>query len=453
MIKKLLTYMFLFLFVTSFIFLETASSYELHEWGVFSSGYDCSNSTVLTESPPVLYAYKPVIYFHSLENKTNVEVEIESIKNVTAIPNATIGENKFLWNVTIIKDWIQDEASSDYEYGPYKYHKYLFYEGEIDYSPNIAANVTTDGEYVTFYVKNLEDYSLSNLYFTYANYIDDEVWFYRGLTYIQIEKLESNEEKSITVELEDYKTYDVDNLTQSLIEKGLTEKEAKEMVDYWERFWFGGGNTEPAFARLFYIIPQEIYDELLPISISPEPDEIKRVGVFTITEIPVPDFTKTIPSSYYAEGRTYIFELVVSIVSIVIALFLFIFFKKRSDDKLKSYFSTLYFGIGSIAIYISIFAISQTIYFETWEYNINVVIFVILFIFASILLMITFYGLFKSKKFSRFTGVIGCIFLLPYLYTRIVDELPYIYETIPEICILTSSIVLILLTLKFRRKI
>lgn len=63
-------------------------------------------------------------------------------------------------------------------------------------------------------------------------------------------------------------------VTDALIGEGLYEKEAKAMVNTWRSSWFGEQGT-----RLFYIVPQRITDELLPLEINPSPDETVRVLV------------------------------------------------------------------------------------------------------------------------------------------------------------------------------
>ena len=56
--------------------------------------------------------------------------------------------------------------------------------------------------------------------------------------------------------------------------EGLYEKEAWSMVNTWRQSWFGEEGT-----RLFYILPQRVTDELLPLCIEPTPDETIRVLV------------------------------------------------------------------------------------------------------------------------------------------------------------------------------
>jgi hypothetical protein len=63
-------------------------------------------------------------------------------------------------------------------------------------------------------------------------------------------------------------------MVQSLIEAGLYEKEARSMVKTWNSSWFGEDGT-----RLLYLVPQRLTDEVLPISIKPQPDELIRVLV------------------------------------------------------------------------------------------------------------------------------------------------------------------------------
>lgn len=70
----------------------------------------------------------------------------------------------------------------------------------------------------------------------------------------------------------------VDELAEAvvaaLIDERLFEKEARAMVKTWRSSWFGEDGT-----RLFYILPQSITDELLPLTIEPQPDDLVRVMV------------------------------------------------------------------------------------------------------------------------------------------------------------------------------
>lgn len=259
----------------------TKSKFEVHEWGVFAKGYDCNATSVLTRAPPTYGVLKPVIYFHSLKDRTNVEVKVDSIKNATVIPNATIGNNQILWNVIVENNTVIGQNGAQ--------KPYLFYEGEITYPQTVVTGIAVNGTTVTFYVKNIADYAISDVYFIYGYPTGKPPYTFmspRGITYIQIDKLEKNEEKMVITQLTNDSSYNVSKLLLSLIEKGLTTQEAQEMIDYWTTYWFYPTNVGN-YTRLLYIVPQSVYDQLLPLSITPTPDVIKRVGLFTITDIPI----------------------------------------------------------------------------------------------------------------------------------------------------------------------
>jgi hypothetical protein len=112
--------------------------------------------------------------------------------------------------------------------------------------------------------------------------------FQTSITYIHIDSLESGEQTSVTVPLNNDSSYDTSEILLSLINQGLTEKEAQDLIDYWKRIWFYPTNFG-SYAQMIYTIPQEIYDELLPINIIPMPEIMNRVGLFFITDIPIDD--------------------------------------------------------------------------------------------------------------------------------------------------------------------
>lgn len=63
-------------------------------------------------------------------------------------------------------------------------------------------------------------------------------------------------------------------LKAGLVAFGLYEDEAQAMVDTWQKAWF----TTPG-ARLLYILPQAWTDKLLPLSVTPKPDQVVRALV------------------------------------------------------------------------------------------------------------------------------------------------------------------------------
>ena len=255
--------------------------FEIHEWGVFVKGYDCGNVSVLSESPEIIYVKKPVIYFHGLKGRTNVEVEIGSIRNASTIPDAEINDDRIIWDVNVENNTVVLPNGTK--------HPYLFYEGEIDYPTKIIANITVIGGNVTFYVENNENYTITDIYMIYGYSINNNIPFQTGLTYVRIDELDSGEEVNITTDLKNDTSYETDELLTSLVEKGLTEKEAQELINYWEDWWFQPTNFGN-YTRLIYTIPSSVYDQLLPLKVTPEPSSIVRVGIVTITNIPILDF-------------------------------------------------------------------------------------------------------------------------------------------------------------------
>ena len=63
-------------------------------------------------------------------------------------------------------------------------------------------------------------------------------------------------------------------MTAELTAAGLYPKESQAMVDTWTTSWFAEEGT-----RLFYLVPQELTDRLLPLHITPIPAKMVRVMV------------------------------------------------------------------------------------------------------------------------------------------------------------------------------
>jgi hypothetical protein len=260
---------------------DDSHGFDVHEWGVFLKGYECNGTSVLTESESTLHVRKPVIYFHSQENISNIVVNINNIRNASVIPNATVETDGISWNVSIVNNSIILPNGTTYPY--------LFYEGDILCSPTINANIDTSDGNVTFYIKNIADYPISNIYFIYGYPIGEPPYDFmspRGLTYVYIEQLEKNEERSLTSTLALNLSYNVSDMLSQLMKKGLTSEESQELIDYWETFWFYPTNIGN-YSRVLYTIPQSVYDQLLPLTITSSPDVTKRIGIFTITDIPI----------------------------------------------------------------------------------------------------------------------------------------------------------------------
>lgn len=63
-------------------------------------------------------------------------------------------------------------------------------------------------------------------------------------------------------------------LTRALVTSGLSEAEAKSMVETWSHSYFGQSGS-----RVLYVVPRSWTDALLPIAIEPAPDRLVRTLV------------------------------------------------------------------------------------------------------------------------------------------------------------------------------
>jgi hypothetical protein len=79
----------------------------------------------------------------------------------------------------------------------------------------------------------------------------------------------------------------IGDLKQTLVAAGLYEKEAEAMIKTWRTSWFEEG------MRVFYILPRETTDTVLPIDIDPKPTQLVRVLVGR-AEVITPEMEKTV---------------------------------------------------------------------------------------------------------------------------------------------------------------
>jgi hypothetical protein len=84
-----------------------------------------------------------------------------------------------------------------------------------------------------------------------------------------IKELEFKEEDA-----KDWPASGHDALTRQLKDAGLFEDEAKSLVELWKEELF----SSPGLT-LFYRLPQEEYDRLLPLKMKPRPEKLARVGL------------------------------------------------------------------------------------------------------------------------------------------------------------------------------
>jgi len=79
----------------------------------------------------------------------------------------------------------------------------------------------------------------------------------------------------------------VSDLKQALVFSGLYDKEADAMLKTWRDSWFEEG------LRVFYVLPRETTDTVLPINIDPKPAQLVRVLVGR-AEVITPEMEKSV---------------------------------------------------------------------------------------------------------------------------------------------------------------
>ena len=166
--KKILilfiTQMFFILTVSSMVITEGSSDFEVHEWGVFNSIYGENITNVYGKNwdSYIISIDKPVIYFHSENDLENVIVKVSNLFGIVTIPDALIQNYTLTWNVSVSKNMIVESTvgnvTSDRQY------EYLFYEGKRNIAKNIDAKITNEDGIISYYVKNNEDYTISNIF-------------------------------------------------------------------------------------------------------------------------------------------------------------------------------------------------------------------------------------------------------------------------------------------------
>jgi hypothetical protein len=139
--------------------------------------------------------------------------------------------------------------------------KFLFYRGVGGFEPPLTATVATDGS-VT--VDNLQGAP-----------IGDVLLFENRSGRITYRTLSSSSNRATInpLAIDGESATPQAELEKTLIAHGLFPAEAKAMVDTWRDSWFEEGS------RLFYFVPRETIDAILPIGITPAPSALVRVFV------------------------------------------------------------------------------------------------------------------------------------------------------------------------------
>ena len=144
------------------------------------------------------------------------------------------------------------------------FEKFLFYRGVGDFELPLELTAASDG---TFELANSGSDPIRALFLIDAD--GKEVRF------SAFEQIVGGERMKL-VQAQEPTTLDslADAVKDALVKEGLYEKEAMAMVNTWRSSWFGEAGT-----RLLYVVPQPLTDAILPLDISPRPEETVRVLV------------------------------------------------------------------------------------------------------------------------------------------------------------------------------
>lgn len=158
-----------------------------------------------------------------------------------------------------------------------EHEKFLFYRGVGNFNPPV--NVQLQGDELL--LKNLQDLKITQaIIFENRN----------SKTGFRVVNLLTNETTIPLFSVNQNRNLLEQELEKMLVTQGLFEKEAKAMIKTWRGSWFEEG------LRIFYILPRQITDTVLPIQIEPQPTELVRVMVCR-TEVITPEMEAGIRTS------------------------------------------------------------------------------------------------------------------------------------------------------------
>ena len=242
--------------------------------------------------PDDIVAYKPVIYFHGEGNgTTKVNIDFNATDIIT-IPPADVSQGTIDWEISLEDN--SDDTTQMVIKSDQKINDFLFYEGNKKRGPDIVAEINIYNDSILFSIRNIVLYRLENIYFWQKIIQNNQ----SRIILFQLYELKSNEyqeinvSKSSSIEVCDIK----ENMESDLTNNGLTKNEANDLLTYWvdgyadtngiqaDRTWFEG--DEEFSSGIIYTIPQHEYDKFIPIVIDPAPQNVIRVGLIYIYNIP-----------------------------------------------------------------------------------------------------------------------------------------------------------------------
>lgn len=253
------------------------ADFEVHEWGVMV-GCMTDTSFFLTSRPEqASLVREPVIYIHSRDKTPfTAEVMFNTGKPTDTYPEAEVNGNMVLWEdvafvptltpqgprgtddfvpLDSIIDILNDVDADCLEYNG-QTARFLFYEGEVPFENEIKATYDSPFQQATFV--NEGAYSVYNVMVIASAYVG------------RIDQL--NPGDSIVVSFLDQIQVD---LVTDLVSEGFTVKEAQAFAELWEEPFFHSASPE-LNGHIIYRLPHNEYDNLITLSIDPQPDKTIR---------------------------------------------------------------------------------------------------------------------------------------------------------------------------------
>jgi hypothetical protein len=239
-------------------------------------------ATVRMETP-VLYFYSPV------DTSASVRVQFPqglitewypraTVPPVPPFPNLSQTMGSVAWPDVKIRPHAEDPFPTDSVKSHYyaaretdaapvqvsgQFEKFLFYRGLASFPVKISAELGTNGAVL---VRNGGASPIPNAIVFES---DGTRMGFRVTGPLGLQQTLARPALTTGADLTQLRTA----LEAMLVNQGLYPREAKAMVETWRDSWFEPG------VRLFYLVPRDTVDAVLPLSISPAPAAIARVFV------------------------------------------------------------------------------------------------------------------------------------------------------------------------------
>jgi hypothetical protein len=144
------------------------------------------------------------------------------------------------------------------------FERFLFYRGVGNFELPLQLSAISDDR---FELRNLGSSAVRSLFLVAVDGKNLRFQHYAGIQPGQRLTLVQSARAATIDEL-------CQSVTRALVDEKLYEKEARAMVNTWRDSWFSEQGT-----RLFYFLPAQLTNAILPLAIDPQPAEIVRVMV------------------------------------------------------------------------------------------------------------------------------------------------------------------------------